>query len=133
MLFRILRLAVAVCLSASVYSQEPATKIGTSPLSPVQKVVLDQFGEGFKLDAAYAPLTADFDGDGTEDLALVVTAKAPLANSLEKNFKVVDPYDAYFGFGDPKVTTKFSDFGDGSAHCVVVMHDWRTGAPRLKF
>jgi hypothetical protein len=133
MLFRIVRLVAAVCLSVSMYAQEPATKVAIPPISPVQKVVLDQFGEGFKLDAAYAPLTADFDGDGTEDLALVVTAKAPLANSLEKNFKVVDPYDAYFGFGDPKVTTKFSDFGDGSAHCVVVMHDWRTGAPRLKF
>ncbi len=109
----------------------PPQKAKPAP-NPVQRVVDDQFGDGFKLDPAYKPLLADFDGDGTEDLALVVIAKKPMANSQEKNFKVVDPYDSYFGYGDPKITTSF-EFGDGTSRCVVVMHDWRAGAPKMKF
>jgi hypothetical protein len=131
--FRILLLLAALNISLSLYGQQPAPAAPTPPLNPVQKVINDQFGDGFTLDASFAPMTADFDADGTEDLALVVVAKNPLANSVEKNFKVVDPYDAYFGFGDPKVTTKFSDFGDGNFRCVLIMHDWRAGAPKLKF
>jgi hypothetical protein len=137
---RIVLLLLAVFLPFTLWAQEaekpvePAAPAAAKPsANPVQRVLDDQFGDGFKLDPAYKPLVADFDGDGTEDLALVVVAKKPMANSLEKNYKVVDPYDSYFGYGDPKVTTKMGDFGDGSARCVVVMHDWRGGTPKMKF
>ncbi len=138
--FRIVLLLVALFSPLALLAQEAektaeiAAPAPTKPSpNPIQRVVDDQFGDGFKLDPAYKPMVADFDGDGTEDLALVVVAKKPMANSQEKNFKVIDPYDSYFGFGDPKVTTKFADFGDGSARCVAVMHDWRGGAPKMKF
>lgn len=137
---RILLLAVALCLAVSLTAQEPekpaepATSSSAKPsTNPIQRMLQDQFGDGFKLDSAFKPMVADFDGDGVEDLALVAVAKKPMANSQEKNFKVVDPYDSYFGFGDPKITTGFSDFGDGTSRCVVVMHDWRSGAPKMKF
>lgn len=140
MSFRIVLLLAGLCLAVSLYAQEeqtPAKPVAPAPTkpsaNPVQRVLDDQFGDGFKLDAAFAPMPADFDGDGAEDLALVVVAKNPMANSQEKNFKVVDPYDSYFGFGDPKITTSFAGFGDGTSRCVVVMHDWRAGAPRMKF
>lgn len=110
-----------------------AASAPTAPLNPLQKVVLDQFGEGFKLDPAFPPMPADFDADGIEDLALVAISKNPMATSVEKNYKVVDPYDSYFGFGNPKYTTKLADFGDGTSHCILVMHDWKLGAPKLKF
>jgi hypothetical protein len=140
MSLRIVLLLLALSLPFTLWAQEaekpaePAPPAATKPSpNPVQRVVDDQFGDGFKLDPAYKPLAADFDGDGTEDLALVVVSKKPMANSQEKNYKVVDPYDSYFGYGDPKVTTKFADFGDGSARCVAVMHDWRGGTPKMKF
>ncbi len=132
---RIALLLAGLCVAASLMAQEPekaADPKPPKPSNPVQRVIDDQFGDGFKLDAAFQPISADFDGDGTEDLALVVVSKRPMANSQEKNYKVIDPYDSYFGFGDPKITSKF-DFGDGTSHCVLLMHDWRTGAPKMKF
>ncbi|HWR15199.1 MAG TPA: hypothetical protein VN577_10240 [Terriglobales bacterium] len=92
-----------------------------------------QFGEGFKVDPKFHPLPADFDGDGVEDVAIVTFGKDPLARSADKNYKVVDPYDEYFGFGDAKVTARFSGFGDGTSHCVNVIHDWRNQKPKAKF
>ncbi len=140
MSFRTVLLLVLVWVPVCAFGQEaekaaePAATVAAKPSpNPVQRVVDDQFGDGFKLDTAFKPLLADFDGDGTEDLALVVVVKKPMANSQEKNYKVVDPYDSYFGYGDPKVTTSFADFGDGSSRSVVVMHDWRGGTPKMKF
>jgi hypothetical protein len=138
--FRMVLLVALFCACNSLSAQQPVTPAAPpaaatpqGPVNPIQKVVLDQFGEGFKLDSAFAPMTADFDADGVEDLALVATSKNPMSHSSEKNYKVVDPYNSYFGFGNPKYTTKLADFGDGSAHCILVMHDWRMGAPKLKF
>jgi hypothetical protein len=141
--YRIVLLLTVVCGSVFACAQQPtaepatpapsAASKPTAPLNPIQKVVLDQFGEGFKVDPAFPAMTADFDGDGIEDLALVAKSKNPMATSAEKNYKVVDPYNSYFGFGNPKYTTKLADFGDGTSHCILVMHDWKVGAPKLKF
>lgn len=134
LLFLALFLPLAICGQEADKPAEAAAPAPAKPsANPVQRVLDDQFGDGFKIDSAFKPLAADFDGDGTEDLALVVVAKKPMDNSQEKNFKVVDPYDSYFGYGDPKVTTKFASFGDGTSRCVAVMHDWRAGAPKMKF
>ena len=133
MLFRILRLLSLICVSVLAIAQQPAPANAVQSASPFQATVNSNFGGGFNLDAKFAPLTADFDGDGTEDIALVAFGNDPLANSNEKNFRVADPYDAYFGFGDPKVTSKFSNFGDGSFHCVLIIHDWHSATPKGKF
>jgi hypothetical protein len=56
-----------------------------------------------------------------------------MAQMSAKNYRVLDPYDAYFGFGDPKVTIKFAGFGDGTSHCVLVVHNYRAATPKAKF
>jgi hypothetical protein len=114
-------------------AQQPAPVNQKQPADPFQTIVSDGFGDGFTVDPKFAPLTGDFDADGTEDLAVVVFTKHPRANSNQKNYKVIDPYDAYFGFGDPKITSAFSDSGDGTSHCVIIIHDWRSAAPKGKF
>jgi hypothetical protein len=133
MSFRTVYLALIACFAISLSAQQPTAANQTPPVNPLQATISDAFGEGFTVDQKFAPLTGDFDADGTEDLAVVAFAKHAMANSNQKNYKVSDPYDAYFGFGDPKVTTAFSDFGDGSSHCVVIIHDWHSNVPKGKF
>ncbi len=130
---RILLLAALACAANFCLAQEPDPGNKNSIPATLQATVDSNYGDGFTLDPKYQPLTGDFDADGTQDLALVAITKSPLANSVEKSFRVIDPYDAYFGFGDPRVTTKFSDFGDGTSHCVLIIHDWKNANPKTKF
>jgi hypothetical protein len=92
-----------------------------------------QFGPGFKLDPAFSPSTGDFDADGNEDLLMIGISKDPLSDSNSKNYKVQDPSNSYFGFGDPKITTRFGSFGDGSHRCILLVHSWRAEKPKAKF
>ncbi len=102
-----------------------------APALDPQQICAHEFGEQFKLDAKFAPLTVDLDGDGQEDLVLVATSKNPLSGELEYHYRAIDPYDAYFGFGDPKVTVQFSATNALTTRYVLVVHNWR--APKAKF
>ncbi len=103
------------------------------PQSPLHDLVKKQFGPDFKVDPRYVPIYADFDGDGREDIAIIGFSKHPLGGSAAFNYKVVDPYDSYFGIGDPKITTNLGGFGDGSRHCILFIHDWRGETPKAKW
>ncbi len=131
--FRIVLLLAIVCFAISGIAQQPAPTNGSVAVSPLQAMVDTNFGDGFAIDPKFKPLMADFDLDGAEDLAVVAFGKTPMANALDHDFRVIDPYDSYFGFGDARLTTKFSDFGDGTSHCVLMIHDWHGAKPKAKF
>jgi hypothetical protein len=84
-----------------------------------------QFGPSFKLDPKISQMTGDFFGDGHEALAVVANSKTPLLSSADYHYKVVDPYDGYFGTGSVKITSTFTLHFDGSARCVLIINDWR--------
>src|SRR5579884_3537214 len=107
---RIVFIAVVLLLVALPgFSQQgqPAPEKSATPLV-TDAFVQKQFGDEFKLLPAFAPMIADFDGDGVEDIAIAVTAKNPLIESTEHHFTVLDPYYNFFGVGDPKITTTFA-------------------------
>jgi len=135
MQFRIVLLLAVLCLPLSLVAQQPASQKEKAPAppSPMQALLTKQFGQEFKVDPRFEPLLGDFDGDGSEDLALIAVSKHPLGNSGAFNYKVSDPYDTYFGVGDPKITTAFSTFGDGTGHCIVIMHNWKAATPKAKW
>lgn len=85
-----------------------------------------QFGPSFKLDAKVKPLFGNLFGDGREDLVLVATSASPLISQSTHNYKVEDPYDRYFGNGDPKITSQFGLHFDGSERAILIVRDWRT-------
>src|SRR5512146_20239 len=62
-----------------------------------------EFGPSFQIDKTFPVLTADLDGDGAEDVIVVATGKEVLVGQVEFHYKVIDPSNAYFGYGDPKV------------------------------
>src|SRR5947209_4966695 len=101
--------------------------------------VQKQFGQGFKLLPGFAPMVADFDGDGVEDIAIAVTAKNPMIEASEHNFKVLDPYYGFFGVGDPKITTTFASADpETTAYLLAIIHGtgheaWHAEDPKAKF
>ncbi len=125
-----------LALATAALAQQPVT---TPPAGsktadtggPAQQLVAREFGPSFTADPAFPPLFGDLDGDGQEDAVLVATSKYPLADEADFHYKAIDPYDAYFGWGDPKTTVQFAQTNAGPARYVLVIHDWH--APKAKF
>lgn len=119
-------LPLAFCLLLAfpllAYSSKPAQ--GAPPVVDAAYVA-SQFGASFTLDPKVPPMVGDLDGDGTEDLVLVGTSSTPLLSQEQFRFKVEDPYDAYYGTGNPRITSQFTLHFDGSSRCILIVMGWR--------
>jgi hypothetical protein len=104
-----------------------------SPASDLQSMIDVQFGVGFKMDPKFTPQTGDFDGDGEQDIAIVATGGKPLGGESGYNYRVQDPYNGYFGWGDPKVTSQFGSVDGGPARRILVIHSWQKSTPKAKY
>ncbi len=126
-------LALILSLAALVLAQTPATVANghSAPESnAMAQLVAHEFGPGFSLVQGFPVLKGDLEGKGGEDLVLVATSKEPLVDQAQFHYKVADPYDAFFGFGDPSVTSRFA--ADTTVpRMLLVIHDWK--APKDKF
>jgi hypothetical protein len=111
----------------------------TSPNPSVDNDFLTkQFGSSCTL-VDQPPLVGDFNGDGVEDIVIPARCKNPMMNQAENQYVVIDPYDAFFGYGNPKITTQFAS--EDLAHrgfSLLVIHGagnqaWRSPTPLAKF
>jgi hypothetical protein len=81
----------------------------------------------------------DLDGDGVEDLVVAARCKNPMADKDEYGFTVADPYDAFIGFGDVKVTSTFaSDAPERRGVSLLIVEGigkegWQAETPKAKF
>ena len=78
-------------------------------------------------------LTADLDADGVEDVVIVAQCAKPLIDAVQLGYKVADPYDAYFGFGDPRITQGFNAQDPEGQQVLLIVHGWRLPQPKAKF
>ena len=134
LLFLLLAAAAAAQQAPAAATQQaptPPPAAQPTPALDAPQLCTREFGDTFKLDPKFAPLTADLDGDGQEDLVLVATSKNPLGGELDHHYLAIDPYDSFFGFGDPKITVQFSATNALTTRYVLVVHNWR--APKAKF
>ena len=98
-----------------------------------------QFGSTCKLMAGPPQLKADLDGDGIEDLVVAGHCTNPLTDQTEDNFTVIDPYNAFYGYGNTKITTQFASEDPAVRGLVLlVIHGtgpeaWRAATPKAKF
>jgi len=135
---------LALVLTATLLigqSQSPVPPASTAPAGlELAAVVKQQFGSTFTLPQGYpTPLiTADFDGDGVEDVAIVADSKEPLPDSYAFKYTVADPYNSYFGFGNPAVTSSFNTSDPKRNHVLLVIFGsgadaWHAATPKAKF
>jgi hypothetical protein len=126
---------LVTCLAAA--QSPPASPIKTEDLSALVK---KQFGPTFTVTSggAASVLVADFDGDGVPDVAIVADSKDPLPDSYEFKYMLADPYNSFFGFGNPSVTAGFGRADPKRNHDLLIIFGagpeaWHSAAPKAKF
>ena len=101
--------------------------------------VQQQFGKDFTLVPEVGAAFGDLDGDGVEDVVIAARCKNPLPDQAEHNYTVMDPFHDFFGYGDPKVTTTFSEPDPQLRGLVVlIIHGagtdgWSSATPKAKY
>lgn len=126
--------AFAVAVAVSLVAQTPS-----SPGKIDNDFVHQQFGSEFTIVPEVSAAVGDLDGDGVEDLVVAARCKNPMLDQAEHNFRVIDPYYEFFGYGDPKLTTTFSEGNPALRGLVVlVIHGkgpeaWRAAEPKAKY
>jgi hypothetical protein len=131
MLHRLLPLLLLVPILA--FTQNNPSVKQAAVTAQEREFVSLQFGPDFVLIDKSPVLTADLDGDGTEDAVFVATRKTnPLVDQDTFHYKVIDPYDEYFGWGDPRVTAAFNKDDPEKAKYVLIVHDWQAATPKVK-
>ena len=128
----LLAFTVALLIPASGQQPAPARKIDN-------EFVQQQFGNQFTILPEVAAVFGDLDGDGVEDVAIAARCKNPLLDQSEHNYTVLDPYNEFFGYGDPRLTTTFSEaVPERRGLVVLIIHGtgkdaWRSETPKAKY
>ena len=125
---------------ASLEQESPSSPSKAGSASKIDNAFVQrQFGDQFTLLPNIPPVFGDLDGDGVEDAVIAARCKNPMLDQAEHDYKVVDPYYEFFGYGDPKITTTFSE-GDPARRGLValIIHGsgpdaWRSPKPKAKY
>jgi hypothetical protein len=135
---------VALLFTVTAVAQKkqplPPPAHAKSPSPPVtDELIHKQFGDNCSLLPGPPQFVADMDEDGVEDLVVAARCKNPRADRDEYSFVISDPYDAFLGYSDVKVTSTFaSDEPDRRGICLLIIHGaekdaWRAEKPKAKF
>src|SRR5215470_8074135 len=109
------------------------------PVPPDNDYVHQQFGDACSLDPQWKPMTGDLNGDGVEDLVLVARCTNPMIDQDEKDFRVIDPMNSFYGYGNPKVTSSFGQTDPRlKGISLLIVHGsgpegWHASQPQAKF
>jgi hypothetical protein len=117
----------------------PAQPSTSADTVDVQELVLKQFGPEFTV-VGEPHFDVDMNGDGIPDAVIVARSKDPLLGEGEYNYKVIDPYNDFFGYGNPHVTLQFAMQADPAMENMVLLvihgagaEGWRAAVPQAKF
>src|SRR5258708_19743427 len=106
----------------------------------IATIVKQQFESTFSVTTTMPTsfIVSDFDADGVEDVAIVADSKDPLPDSYDFKYEVADPYNSYFGYGNPRVTAAFNSSERLRSHSLLVIlgvgkEGWRSATPKAKY
>lgn len=121
---------------ASAQNASPST----NPTSKVDDdFVHEQFGSTCSVDPKFAPMTGDLNGDGVEDIVIIGRCKNALIDQDEKNYKVIDPMNSFYGYGNPKITSTMGQQDPRlKGISILIIHGagadaWHAATPGEKF
>lgn len=101
--------------------------------------VHEQFGSTCSVDPKFTPMTGDLNGDGVEDVVIIARCKNALIDQAEKNYKVIDPMNSFFGYGNPKITSTMGQQDPRlKGISILIIHGtgadaWHAATPGEKF
>ena len=127
---------MAILLGALLPAQEAAKPAASVP---DDQFIRKQFGASCSANPALAAIAADLNGDGVEDVVIPARCKDPMMDAGDNHYLVIDPYNSFYGLGDPKITTQFSTADPENRDLVLlIIHGegaqaWRADAPKEKF
>jgi hypothetical protein len=130
--FAFLLLAAGMCFSVTAQAQK------SSEPTVDNEFVEQQFGSNCRL-VGMPSVRGDLDGDGVEDIVIPAHCSSPMMDQAQNNYVVIDPYDSFFGYGNPKVTTAFvADDPQRRGFSLLVIHGsgpdaWHAAVPKAKF
>lgn len=130
---------LAMFLSCACAAQDMAPKMSSPAFVVDTDFVQKEFGSTCTLMPGPPVLTGDLDGDGIEDAVIVAKCKNPLMDQGENNFTVLDPYYAFFGYGNTRITTQFaSEVPEERGISLLVIHGagpdaWHSATPKAKY
>jgi len=130
--FLLLLVSCTTLLNSALQAQQNTEPVVNNDF--IQK----QFGLNCK-QIGLPAIKADLDGDGVEDIVIPAHCTNPMMDQAEENYVVVDPYNSFFGYGNPQVTTQFaSDDPDRRGFTLLVIHGvgsdaWHSATPKAKF
>jgi hypothetical protein len=126
---------IAMALAATLAAQEPPK----SGIAPNDEFIHKQFGASCSLNSTVAPIAADLNGDGIQDIVIPARCKDPMMDAGDNHYVVLDPYNAFYGFGDPRVTTQFATADPANRDLMLLIihgagpQGWRADEPKEKF
>ena len=127
-------LVFSLALLLPAFGQTPA-----APRAIDNDFVQKQFGNQFTLLPEVGIAVGDLDGDGVEDIIIAARCKSPMLDQAEHNYTVMDPFNDFYGYGNPQVTTTFSAVDPSQRGLVVLIiygvdkGGWRAETPKAKF
>jgi hypothetical protein len=117
-------------------STAPAAK---SEEAQLEDFIHQQFGDGFALMPTSKPFVRDIDGDGVDDFVIAAVSKKPMLDAGEHNYRVIDPYYTFYGYGDPKITNTLGSEDLKTKNLVILIINgagtdaWKAEVPKSKY